>query len=393
MMRTESDTAISSTPGISEDAVPAIYVAATQPKSKQHIAALDGIRAFAVAGVLAIHFGLPYSGAGFLGVDAFFVLSGFLITALMCREYENKGTVSVGSFWMRRALRLLPAYYLYVLCVSMLMLASGLQTFRQEGVWSPTVFITSLWLYFINYAPWLGWKWQMGTVHLWSLAVEQQFYLIWPFVFLSAFAVRRPLAVVAALFTLVGTATIVLAARGYPTNLLYTRGAAILAGCLAAVACAPAESMLRGWVTRAGVRAMAWLSVIGIVALSTWWATVLPAFKYSVWPTLSVPFSVMVAVVVAGLWHRSAGLRGPERILAWGPFVYLGRISYGVYLYHMCVAVGVKMAATALKADFGWNIRYAAQLLVFLILSIGMAVASYHLIEEPVNRLSRRFRA
>ena len=146
------------------------------------IPALDGVRAVAVALVLADHGGIPGTGAGFLGVDVFFVLSGFLITSLLLDELGRNGRIDLGDFWIRRARRLLPALVLMVLAV-----AVGRQFFPREAVaglrddavaaffWVANwMFVADKTDYFSQGAP------PSPLQHAWSLGVEEQYYIVWP---------------------------------------------------------------------------------------------------------------------------------------------------------------------------------------------------------------------
>ena len=156
--------------------------------SLSYIPALDGVRAFAVLGVMAYHGGIPWLPAGFLGVDAFFVLSGFLITSLLISEWQRRHTIALGQFWARRARRLLPALLLLlvfvVLYAAFVAPAGTYPGLRLDAL--STLFYVANWHFILigsNYFDQTGLP--SLLTHTWSLAVEEQFYLVWPLVVLG----------------------------------------------------------------------------------------------------------------------------------------------------------------------------------------------------------------
>ncbi len=162
--------------------------------SLTYIPALDGIRALAVLGVMAYHGGIPFLSAGFLGVDTFFVLSGFLITSLLVSEWQRRQTIRLGAFWARRARRLLPA-----LLVVLLFVAFYVEFIASQGTYPDlrldalsTLFYVANWHfilvgsnYFVQTGP------PSLLTHTWSLAIEEQFYLVWPLVVLGVLHFSR----------------------------------------------------------------------------------------------------------------------------------------------------------------------------------------------------------
>ncbi len=149
--------------------------------------ALDGLRALAVLAVVAFHAGAVWLPAGFLGVDVFFVISGFLITTLLLRESESSGAISLAGFWRRRAARLLPALLLMLAGVAayLLLAAPELVARFLQDVRFALLFVTN-WDFILREVPYFAqWQPSLGT-HLWSLAVEEQFYLVWPLAVVAA---------------------------------------------------------------------------------------------------------------------------------------------------------------------------------------------------------------
>src|SRR5271156_6416967 len=152
-----------------------------RPERRPGIRALDGVRAVAVALVLADHGGIPGMTGGFLGVDVFFVLSGFLITSLLLDELGRTGRVDLANFWIRRARRLLPALVLMVLTV-----AIGRQFFSPEAIAGlrddavAAFFWVANWMFVANKTDYFTQGAPQPLQHAWSLGVEEQYYIVWP---------------------------------------------------------------------------------------------------------------------------------------------------------------------------------------------------------------------
>jgi peptidoglycan/LPS O-acetylase OafA/YrhL len=176
-----------------------------------YIPGLDGIRAVAVMAVLFYHANFPWALGGFLGVETFFVLSGFLITSLLLAEWRTTGQIDLKYFWLRRARRLLPAVWLLLLVLPFLaaVFARDALPRLREDVSAALFYITN-WVYIVREVPYFESFGRPPLLQqLWSLAVEEQFYLLWPLlllILLRAFPNRRA-AVLAATLVLVGLST------------------------------------------------------------------------------------------------------------------------------------------------------------------------------------------
>lgn len=344
------------------------------------LSALDGIRGLAVLAVLAYHAGLNWAPGGLLGVDVFFVLSGFLITSLLVAEWQRSGTIRLGSFWARRARRLLPA--LLVLLVGVAAYAwliagpdqlhqlrlDALSTLAYVANWR---FVASSQGYFAHTAL------PSPLLHTWSLAVEEQFYLIWPLmavVVLARFG-RRGLAWVAGLGA-VGSAVLmaVLFRLGASSSRLYygtdTRAQALLVG---------ATLALVGfrW-CRAPRQLVAGVGVAGLSILVWAWGSV---GGQSPW--LYEGGFLLVALGAAGVIASVALRPGAAlaRALGWGPLAYVGRISYGLYLYHWPLFLVLDHTRTHLSG--------AGLLALRLGVTFGLSVISFHLWEAPIRARQR----
>src|SRR5829696_9426639 len=241
--------------------------------SLPYLPGLDGLRAIAVIAVLLYHAELPWIPGGFLGVEVFFVLSGFLITSLLAAEWRRRGTIDLKAFWLRRARRLLPALFLLLtvmLGFAVLFLPDEVAGLRGDAA-AATGYVTNWYLIFSekSYFEMVGRPPMLE--HLWSLAVEEQFYLLWPLLFVAAArrwgAGRRMVPVVlAGVLTSAALMAVLYQPDTDPSRIYYgtdTRAAGLLLGCALGLVWSP--------VVRAGrvQRALTWLlDVFGLVAVA-----------------------------------------------------------------------------------------------------------------------------
>ena len=320
--------------------------------------ALDGLRGIAVLLVMASHADLPgFRLGGGTGVTMFFVLSGFLITALLVEEQSDTGRVNLRAFYRRRLFRLLPALVVFLAGA----LAMG---------WGTGDHATAALLYVANWVRAGGGN--LGDLgHTWSLAIEEQFYVIWPVLFMAL--AKRPawllrLAVVGTILSAVSRTMIVIGGNQAAMDRVYfgsdTRADAILAGCILGLIIARGRhlSVPRWLVATAG---LALAVVTGIAAGQS---------SFYQWGlTLA---TVASTIIIARVAVRPAG---SSRILEWSGLVRTGRLSYGLYLWHWPIML---VASRTMAAGPG-------QVAVTFALSFLMAVASSRLVEEPMRRLGR----
>lgn len=351
---------------------------------------LDGLRAIAVGCVMLVHAGAPGMAAGWLGVDLFFAISGFLITTLLIREFERTGGVSLPKFWARRAVRLMPAYWLYIGSITILITVAHWGWLEPEhGGWSLRQYIASMWLYFINLVPMGGlWEHQELTVHLWSLAVEEQFYFLWPVLF-ALFARRGRIEWVA--WALV--AAIVVARAGADAQVLHsqihTRGLAIMFACAFALTSARLPALARP-LARPGVQATITIATALCFLVPTGLEMIGRVDEDFCHRYFVPPFSVAATLLVATLWHASGGPIAAA--LSWRPLAYVGKISYGVYLYHMVARyLTWEVFLPGIASWSRWP-KFGLRLAVFAALTMAMASLSYHLIERPFLAWKARLR-
>jgi peptidoglycan/LPS O-acetylase OafA/YrhL len=314
---------------------------------------LDGLRGIAVLAVLCAHSGVPgfADGGGGAGVTLFFVLSGYLITGLLRDEFEACGRVDLQTFYVRRALRLFPALAAAIVVSLALIGARAAPTSAVDGVDYGLV-VGSVAAYVVNWLAVAGHS--LGMLgHAWSLAVEEQFYLAWPAVLLLGMRYGR--GVLLGLILMLVLADIPyrlwLDLNGAFMHVFVgtdSRGDALLLG--------SALALLRvQWHAAFG-----WLGLAGILGLAVVW----PGD-----PGLGVQIILIPAAAIAG----TLAVAGCPRQLAWAPLAFIGRISYGLYLWHGLVVWW----------HMPWALSVGASLLI--------AVVSYHALERPFLRLKERF--
>jgi len=366
------------------------------PPRFRHLRALDGLRGVAVAAVVLYHFAPSVAPGGFLGVDLFFVLSGFLITSLLVNEWEGTSRISLPAFWGRRARRLLPALLLVLAAVGAYTLFVGSQVdaehIAQDGLSAFTYvanwhFISSGQSYiqqFVHSAP-------SPLRHMWSLAIEEQFYLIWPLMVLFVAKVvprntRRPersglrfrrgmVTVCVALGVLSFIRMITLYHPGGDVNRVYygtdSRAFVILVG-------AALGALSMGVPTITGRRARGRLITIGcvgavaLVAAMAWTTTSSSYLYEGAYGAIAL---VMVLVLAAA---AQPGDNPLARILQARPLVGLGLISYGIYLWHWPVSIWVTSQNTGVDGVALFGVRSA--------ITLAAALASYFLVEQPIRR-------
>jgi peptidoglycan/LPS O-acetylase OafA/YrhL len=363
----------------------------------RYLPALDGLRALAVAGVIAYHFGFHWADGGYLGVDFFFVLSGFLITGLLAGEWGRTGSIGLRSFWGRRAKRLLPAVLFLLLVLSVYAWFGGPNitdsTFRPDAI--ATLFYYANWhLIYTHQSYFDQFLVPSPLRHTWSLAIEEQFYLVWPLITLvvlgagrrarragrraGGFPRRRALAVTAALGIASAVEMAVLSLRGADPSRIYygtdTRAFELFIGAfLALLVTGRPDHPPR---VR---RALHVAGPVGAVVLGTLWVTA-GDDAGNPWEWMYrgglVVAGVLAAVVIASVAQPDPGPLGAA--LAFRPLRWLGRISYGLYLWHWPVYV--------LMTDVTTGLHGAALLLARLAATLAATTFSFYLIERPVRR-------
>ena len=331
--------------------------------------------------VLLFHGGVPWMRGGYFGVSVFFTLSGFLITSLLVREHASTRRISPVSFYMRRAKRLLPASTLCLAVISIMATRDaweGANHLRRDA--TGALFQIANWVQLGSGASYTDLQSKAAGLlspldHYWSLAIEEQFYWIWPLAFwgLAGLARRRSWS----LTRILGTITVAFAGAAPVIALVWGRDAAywatparaaeILIGALLAVAVHEGKVAPQRWMAPVSIAAVL---VIGVV---------LPAAGGPAYHGAFPLLAVASAGLLLGLQQLDGSKVGrTTAVLSWKPLVGLGAISYGVYLYHF--PVYVFLSADRIERS-GWQL-----LAVRIGVTMAIALVSYWLIERPIRR-------
>ena len=343
--------------------------------------ALDGLRGIAVTLVVGFHaFGIPRDG--FLGVDLFFVLSGFLITSILLGEQASRGRISLRRFYVRRALRLVPALlvFLVVSLAAHILVAGARHEFGTAVVLDQLRDCAVAASYVSNFVLAFGGVDALptGLGHLWSLAAEEQFYLVWPILLVCGLARRRRWAtiVLAAAIAFVALRQFQLVLGGVPPHRLGfgpdTRSGSILIGCLFAV--------LRA--NERGARRLAGFARVALpFALVLGYVVVIANLGRTLFGGPLTLFGFCAAVIIVALLDERCVLR---RWLSPRPLVYLGRLSYSLYLWHLLIFTALGVALVGANGAAGAPRATAA-----VAASLVAAALSYHFVEIPFLRRKR----
>lgn len=349
------------------------------------IPGLDGIRAIAIVGVLVYHFTPGVLPGGFVGVDVFFVVSGFLITTLLLREVAQNGKINLGRFWLRRARRLIPALLTVVIvCVALARVLGGdlLVGITRQTVGALT--FSTNWVevaagssYFNSTSPQL-------FVNFWSLAVEEQFYLLWPFLLVVILAVtaqaRQRVGIALALaFISASLMALMYVPNTDATRVYYgtdTHAYGLMLGAALAFAWASPH--------RAGLRHPFWRRhrhwfVGGALIVLTGCMALLSQASPVTFRGGILLASVATVILIAGLLEYGGSWR---RVMSLPALSWLGSRSYGLYLWHWPVLI---IVATIVPYASG-TIRGAAALTVSLLITLAVTEVSYRLIETPIRK-------
>ena len=338
---------------------------------------LDGVRALAVTSVALYHAGVGFAGGGFLGVDIFFVLSGYLISTLLVREFAVSGSVSLGSFWCRRVTRLLPALLVMVAVVLTVAVVAGngsiSETTRSDAI--GTLLYSQNWAEILRGESYFElFELPSPFIHTWSLAIEEQWYLLWPVV--VAIAVQRGRLLLWMTLAAAGFSALwmlYLATPEDPSRAYYgtdARAQALLIGSAAALA----MSRKRFFTSARGVKVISVASMVGLLGCLGLVVTVddEQLWMYRGGFTLAALMSVMLIVGI-----RQSPTSIAARLLAARPLAHLGRMSYGLYLWHWPVFMAI---------DRLWQEGDGPQLVIAkLVVCYAVATCSLLCIERPIR--------
>ncbi len=361
---------------------------------KVRISALDGLRAVAVLLIMGFHFGVGWLQGGFFGVDVFYVLSGYLITGLLLSEFARRGRVKLSAFWLRRARRLLPALLIVLVAVTLMVRfaePAGLYPGFRQNALSALFYFSNWWQIHTSSDYFVATGATSPLTHTWSLAVEEQFYLVWPLVVVAVMVLSRSFA--RGLKALLVVSTVGALASALEMALLYsptanttrlyfgtdTHAQSILVG--ASLACALTMIQRRRGEEGMAPEARSSNASVALIALGlsgfagiftlSYLETGTTRFDYQggfLLSALSAAAIIVAAVCVP---------KGPiARTLALRPLVWIGTISYGAYLWHYPVFVYFDAARTGQVGFPLLAIRFAA--------TFALATASFYLVERPV---------
>jgi peptidoglycan/LPS O-acetylase OafA/YrhL len=349
---------------------------------------IEGLRAVAIVAVLLCHAGVPFLAGGYVGVDVFFVISGFLITRLLLGEIDRSGTISLRGFYARRAKRLLPlsAVLLATVGVLSMILLSPLRDTEVAGDIVASALYVANWHFAAQSVDYFAQGLEPSPVlHLWSLAIEEQFYLVWPGLMLAATwfwrrrgrSVRPVLWVVLALIlagSLIYGVVLTDEKPAFAYFSTFARAWELALG--AAIALVATVRM-----PRLGAFALGWAGVAAIVYASFAFTgeTSFPGTAALI-PTLGAAALILSGTALAATARGITGRGGPSMILALPPVRYVGRISYSWYLWHWPAIV----FAAAI-----WGPRISVGLGLAAVAASWIPTQLTHmLIEDPVRRAS-----
>jgi peptidoglycan/LPS O-acetylase OafA/YrhL len=380
-----------------------------RPSTLRYLPGLDGLRAISVLAVIVFHHYLVgghevgWAPGGFLGVEVFFVVSGYLITSLLLGERRETGRVSLRNFYVRRARRLLPALFTLlavIIAFALLFLPDSIGTLRSDSLAALTY--TSNWWQMLAHRSYIAEAGRPELLkHLWSLAIEEQYYLAWPFLLvlgLRKLGRRRMLATMLCT-ALVSTLLLALLAHGSVDDAYYatyTRLSGLLLGSAFAFSFAPYR--IRGNPGK-GVRAA--LDIAGALGLLVLLATfgVLHhfglngfAFPTSHTDNLAVFHGGFLLVDIATLFVIAAAVHPVSdvgRALGWKPLQWIGLRSYSLYLWHYPIFCITRPGLDIHRVGIWFlSFRYAGWpvFVIRLVLSFAAAELSYRFVETPIRK-------
>jgi peptidoglycan/LPS O-acetylase OafA/YrhL len=375
------------------DTVAGVGVKTADPGRHPRLPGLDGLRAIAIIGVLLFHADVHAAVGGFLGVDLFFVISGFLITSLLLSEARRNGHIALGRFYLRRARRLLPAL-LVMLAVAVAFMAIFFRgdLGQARGDVAAALGYVSNWWFVVHHRPYLVAVGRPSPFqHLWSLAVEEQFYLIWPVVLIALLAMRarlRWIAVVAVVGALASAWWMrALAVKGNvpfdtDSSRVYfgtdTHASALLLGAAAAAIMAGLANRARRLDRSVPTFVRAGRDVVGLVGLvALCWS--MHAFGFYTPGLYRGGFLAFAAIAVVVVAIASAPGSGLGRALDVAPMRWIGARSYGLYLWHWPVFVYT-------RPGLDWPLTGTTALVVRLAITVVLTELSYRLVEVPMRR-------
>lgn len=355
--------------------------------SSRYIPALDGLRALAVIAVVIYHMNATALQSGLLGVTIFFVLSGYLITGLLIREWSTTKKINLPQFWLRRVRRLFPAIVFVLLGTIVLtgVFAPDMLTKLRNDIVAALLFFTNWWYIFqdVSYFETMGAP--SPVTHFWSLAIEEQFYLIWPPLLLLLFSKRVKkrhiqLGLLVAAIASAAAMAILYSPQADPSRVYYgtdTRAFSLLIGAFLAFEFPPARVNGHG---RQGFTARDRKIALGVgsAALAGILVMMVAVNGYS--PFLYYGGIALLSLLAGALIITLADGRSPlARFFALRPLVWIGKLSYSIYLWHYPLLL--LMNPRNFTGETPW-FAYVGQALVIL----AVSAISYYVVETPLRK-------
>jgi peptidoglycan/LPS O-acetylase OafA/YrhL len=379
-----------------------------------YLPGLDGLRAVAVIAVLLYHAGLAWLPGGFLGVEVFFVISGYLITSLLLAEWRVYGRIDVKEFWLRRARRLLPALFLLLLAVlaySAVFLPGELAGLRADALAAST-YVTNWYLIFVN-EPYFEAVGRPSLLrHLWSLAIEEQFYVLWPLILTAGLLFWRKWRLLGAILAGAAASALLMGLLyepgADPSRIYYgtdTRAAGLLIGASLAFLWAPGlipgfpaehvkthevrkqerrrdrqDRLQRGRLRhRVGWIAPLVVDLAGLAALGAlaWFYLGVGEAHPLLYRGGITAVGLVTGLLILALVHPHARLSGA--LLSWRPLRWIGIRSYGIYLWHWPVYM-------VTRPDLDISLNGLPLLALRLSLTVGIAALSFRYVETPLRQ-------
>ena len=359
-------------------------------KKTRYLPSIDSLRALAVLAVIIYHIDVNYLPGGFLGVDLFFVLSGYLISSLIIKEYKKTGTLNLYNFYMRRARRLLPAvYFMITVCLVFMVLFNGvlLRKSHLDAVFG-YIYSSNWWYIFHKLDYFDSFGAQSPFKHLWSLAIEEQFYMFFPLIFLifnrqkkeegqSSSLNKNFLYIVLGLI-LISLVTHILLFDINNINRIYfgtdTRAFSLLVGVVGALVY-PMDKLSSPTNAKESVL----YSVVSLTSISALIAIMFYTSEYNTWlyrgGFLLVAVLGLIIIISSGKQHTFI-----SKALSFRPIVFIGKISYSLYLWHFPIIV----LTTPVSEIGNPNLFYVTLRIILIFIA---ATLSYLFVETPIRKL------
>ena len=356
----------------------------------KYLPSIDSLRALAVLAVIIYHIDVNYLPGGFLGVDLFFVLSGYLISSLIIKEYKKTGTLNLYNFYMRRARRLLPAvYFMITVCLVFMVLFNGvlLRKSHLDAVFG-YIYSSNWWYIFhkLNYFDSFGA--QSPFKHLWSLAIEEQFYMFFPLIFLifnrrkkeegKGPSLNKNFLYIVLGLILISLIIHILLFDINNINRIYfgtdTRAFSLLVGVVGALLY-PIDKLSNPTNSKENLA----YSVVSIISISILIIIMFCTTEYNTWlyrgGFLLVAVLGLIIIISSGKQHTFI-----SKALSFKPIVFIGKISYSLYLWHFPIIV----LTTPVSEIGNPNLFYVT---LRIILTFIVATLSYLVVETPIRKL------